>query len=214
MIVVDIETSGPFDPKKYGIWQIGAVEFNNPKNIFLEEARIDDEDEIAEEALKIIGKTEEQLRDSEKQSQNQLIKNFFEWTSKIKNKIMIAHNTPFDYGFLTAKAIKYSLENPMNRRTLDIHAIAFQKYFQINNSFPIEEGKSTMNLPKVQEFCGLEEKRIQLKEGKVIKEGTPHNALEDAKLEAECLSRILYGKSLFKEFEQFPIPENLIRSNI
>lgn len=209
MIVVDIETSGPFNPVKYGIWQIGAVEFNNPKNTFLEEARIDDEDAVAEEALKVIGKTEEQLRNSDKQSQKQLLENFFEWVSKIENKIIIAHNTPFDYGFLTAKALKYDLKNLIGRRTLDIHAIAFQKYFQINGSFPIQEGKSTMNLSKVQEFCGLEEKRIQVKEGKVIKEGTPHNALEDAKLEAECLSRILYGKTLFEEFEQFPLPETL-----
>jgi len=42
MIVVDIETSG-IDYNRVGIWQIGAIEFENQ---FLEESRIDDEDEI------------------------------------------------------------------------------------------------------------------------------------------------------------------------
>ena len=61
MIVVDIETSGLY-PEKHGIWQIGALDFYNSQNVFLEEARIDDEDEISEEALKIIGKTKAELR--------------------------------------------------------------------------------------------------------------------------------------------------------
>src|SRR3989344_2210608 len=100
MIVVDIETSGNFDPYKNGIWQIGAVEFENPSNTFLEEAKIDDEDAVEEGALKVTGKTEEQLRDKHKQSQKQLLINFFEWCSKIKDKTLVAHNTPFDYGFI------------------------------------------------------------------------------------------------------------------
>ena len=40
MIVVDIETSGLY-PEKHGIWQIGALDFYNSQNVFLEEARID-----------------------------------------------------------------------------------------------------------------------------------------------------------------------------
>ena len=49
MIALDIETSGG-NPVKYGIWQIGAIELENPKNIFLEEARIDEEDEVQKES--------------------------------------------------------------------------------------------------------------------------------------------------------------------
>lgn len=66
-----------------------------------------------------------------------------------------------------------------------------------------------MGLPEVLNFCGLQDNRIRLKETEVVKEGKPHNALEDAKLEAECLSRILYGKKLFQEFSRFDIPERL-----
>ncbi len=209
MIIVDIETSGNFDPVKNGIWQIGAVEFENPSNVFLQEGRIDDEDAVEEGAIKVTGKTEAEMRDRNKQSQKELLKNFFGWVEKIKDKTLVAHNTPFDYGFLIMKATKYNLKFPFSHRTLDLHPIAFLKYFQIKNILPIEEGKSIMNLPKVIEFCGMKDERIQLKGNEIIKEGKPHNALEDAKVEAECLSRILYGKVLFEEFVAFSVPEKL-----
>lgn len=209
MIVIDIETSGNFDPVKNGIWQIGAVEFENPENTFLEESKIDDEDDIEDEALKVTGKTIEELRDKTKQSQKQLLENFFNWISKIENKTIIAHNTPFDYGFLVLKAKKYNLEIPFQHRTFDLHVIASMKYFEIKKKFLMREGKSEMNLPKVIEFCGMKDNRIQLKDKEIVKEGKPHNALEDAKLEAECFSRIVYGRILFSEFKKFPVPDYL-----
>ncbi len=209
MIIVDIETSGNFNPGVNGIWQIGAVEFDNPNNIFLEEARIDDEDNVEDGALKVTGKTVEELRDKSKQSQKQLLQNFFEWASKINNKTLVAHNTPFDYGFLFLRAKKYGLEFPFSHRTFDLHVFAVAKYFEINKKLPFEEGKSKMNLPTIIEFCGLKDNRIQLKENEVVKDGESHNGLVDAKLEAECLSRILYGKNLIQNYKDFPIPEYL-----
>jgi len=209
MIIVDLETGGTFNPSKYGIWQVGAVEFANPSNTFLEEARIDDSDETQEGALKVTGKTEEELRDKTKQSQKELLENFFTWVEKIENKILVAHSTPFDYSYLSLRAEKYDLKFPFNYRTIDLQPIAFQKYFQLYKKLPIKDGKSIMSLPNVLKFCGIEDPRIQLSGTDVLKEGTPHNALEDAKLEAECLSRILYGKPLLPEFEHFPIPKTL-----
>ena len=47
MIILDIETSG-LRPEENGIWQIGAVDFYNPENIFLDECRIDQEDKVEE----------------------------------------------------------------------------------------------------------------------------------------------------------------------
>ena len=52
MIVLDIETSG-LHPSEHGIWQIGAIDFSNPEDTFLEEACIDKEDRVEEPALKI-----------------------------------------------------------------------------------------------------------------------------------------------------------------
>ena len=72
---LDIETTG-INTGEGGIWQIGAFELENPESYFLQEGRIDDEDKIMEEALKITEKTEEELRDKNKQSQKQLILNF------------------------------------------------------------------------------------------------------------------------------------------
>ena len=62
MIVLDIETTGALFPDKRGIWQIAAMEFENPKNFFFQEARIDDSDEIDQIALEITGKTENMQR--------------------------------------------------------------------------------------------------------------------------------------------------------
>lgn len=208
MIVIDIETSGNLDMKN-GIWQIGAVEFENPENNFLQDSRIDDEDYVEEGALKVTGKTEDELRDKKKQSQKGLLENFFEWVSKIENKTFVAHNTPFDYGFITLKAKKYGLQIPFNHRTLDLHVFAVAKYFEIHKELPMKNGMSWFGLAKILDFCGIEDKRIHLSGTSVVKTGKPHNGLEDAKLEAECLSRILYGKNMFNDFKEFDVPEYL-----
>ena len=94
-IVMDLETSG-LDIEKSGIWQIGAIDLNTMEE-FLEEGRIDDEDIIDESALIVIGKTEEQLRDKNKQSQKELLEKFFKWISeKDKVKIFLCQNHQFD----------------------------------------------------------------------------------------------------------------------
>ena len=213
MIIVDIETSGNFEPYKNGIWQIGAVEFDNPRNTFFGEGRIDEGDAVEEVALKVIGKTEQQLRNAKKQSQKELLENFFKWVEKINNKILVAQNVSFDYGFLFLRAKKYNLKFPFHYRSIDLPTIAFHKYFMINKKLPIEEGKNIFSLAKILEMCGMRDERVQMKENEVVKEGKPHNALEDAKLEAECLSRILYGKNVFPEFRNFPVPKFLKKFN-
>ena len=43
----------------------------------------------------------------------------------------------------------------------------------------------------------------------VVKEGKPHNGLDDAMLEAECLSRIVYGKNLLEKFLRSDVPKYL-----
>lgn len=205
MIVVDVEASGVSNFYKSGVWQIGAVEFENPSNTFLQEARIDDEDNVEDEALKVTGKTKSELRDKNKQSQKKMLKDFFRWVSKIENKTFVSHN-PFDYGILRMKAGKYGLTFPFEYRVLDIHSIAFAKFKDIKKKIPFENGKSAMNLSSIIKFCGLRDNRRLVEEGSILKEGNPHNGLEDAKLEAECLSRILYGKGLFDKFKEFEVP--------
>jgi hypothetical protein len=39
----------------------------------------------------------------------------------------------------------------------------------------------------------------------------PHNGLRGAKIEAEALSRLIYGKNLLEEYKEFKIPQYLER---
>ena len=198
MIVLDIETSG-LNFNKCGIWQIGALDLINPLNVFLDVARIDDKDEIEEGALRVTGKTFNELRDTNKKSQKELIENFFNWFNKTEYKNCICQNPQFDLGFLITKSVKYGLEIPFHHRAFDLHSIASFKYFQIYGKFLIKEGKSDMGLTNTLKFCGLEDNR------------KTHNALEDCKLTAECFSRLIYGKNLFSEYNNFKIPEYLVQ---
>lgn len=208
MIVVDIETSGPDigQVDKIGIWQIGALIFEKPKLTFLQEGRIDDTDIIdnvtgPKTVYEVTGKTEAQLRDRKKQSPAGLLDNFFQWCKYNNQRIAICQNPIFDLGFLNYKARKYGLDCPLHYRSFDLHSLAQERYFKINKSFLFEQDKlgikSGMGLKKILEFVGLKDER------KV------HNALEDAKLTAECFSRIMYDKNLLPEYKKFPVPKYL-----
>ena len=209
-VVLDIETSG-LDRIKCGVWQIGAIDLNTMEE-FLEEGRIDDDDAIENDALLVIGKTEEYLRDEEKQSQKELIGQFFKWISGRAMRNVLCQNPQFDVSVIEIRAKKYGLKKPIQHRAFDLHTVAQAMHLKINKEFLIRPGKDTsgfesnMNLTNVLEFCGIPDNRTQLIDGKVMQKGKPHNALEDCKLTAECFSRLLYGKNMFPEFTKYKIP--------
>ncbi len=68
-----------------------------------------------------------------------------------------------------------------------------------------------MGLRNILKLCGIEDERRSVREDKISREGKPHNALEDAKLTAECFSRLVYGKNLFPEYAKFKIPGELTK---
>tara|TARA_Y100000310_G_C20620758_1_gene783149 strand:+ start:296 stop:898 length:603 start_codon:yes stop_codon:yes gene_type:complete len=199
MIVFDIETSG-LDKVKCGIWQIGAYDLNSGET-FLEEGRIDDEDQAidggSKPLIEVIGKTEEDLRNPNKQSQKELIEKFLAWIDSKNSKNVLCMIPDFDVGFLQIKANKYDLKLPFSHRTFDLHSFAQLKFHEINKNFNLKEGKSNLGLDNITKFCGMEDNRNY------------HNALEDSKLTAECFSRIVYGKNLIEEFKAYPIPSYL-----
>ena len=210
MIVLDIETSG-LDSGRCGIWQIGAIDLRS-KREFLQEARIDGEDVIEVEALKVTGKTEKELRDSKKQSQKEMIINYLDWLNHVKEKMFTGQNVGWDISFIQNKCIRYMIIDRFreihSQRSIDLHAVVQERYFQIHGHYFIDgKGKSKMNLSQELEFCGLPDERINLQGSVVVKEGKPHNALEDCRLEGEIFSRLKYGKNLFLEYTQFKIPE-------
>lgn len=196
MIVVDIETSG-MHYVECGIFQIGAIDTDNPENHFVDECRIDDDDIVIQEALDVTGKTEKYLRDTNKQSQKQLLEKFITWCGSIKIKNFVCQNPQFDFAFIKIKTEKYGLQMPVHFRCFDLHTAASLKYVQVYGQLLTRNNHSDMGLPNVLRFCGMEDDR------------TTHDALEDAELTAECLSRIFYGKNLLKKFEAYAIPKYL-----
>ena len=212
-IVLDIETSG-LDRIRCGIWQIGAIDLNTMEE-FIEESRIDNDDIVESEALIVIGKTEEELRDEDKQSQKEMLQNFFRWMDGRALRNLLCQNPQFDVSFLEIRAKKYGVKKTMQHRAFDLHTVAQVMHLRINNEFLIRAGKDTsgfesnMNLTNILNICGLPDKRRILIEGQVVQEGNPHNAIEDCKLTAECFGRLLYGKSLFQEYSKYEIPEEL-----
>lgn len=201
MIVIDIETSG-LDQERCGLWQIGAVKLEKPEIQFLDESRIDDDDFIEPFALEITNKREEYLRDKTKKSQKELLKEFFKWLEENDDRLCAFQNPQFDMGFLFNKARKYGLDIAFHHRAIDLHSVAVIKYYQLYNKFLIRDKRSDMGLTNILRFCGMEDNRVS------------QNALEDAKLTAECLSRILFGKPLFDDFSEFYVPEHLIKNGV
>lgn len=211
MIVLDIETSG-LDMLKCSIWQIGALDFDNPQDYFLQEGRIDEDDYVDPAALVLLGKTEAELRDKSKQSQRELISNFQRWVERLIGRNAVCQNPQFDFSWIETKCRKYDIKNLLKHRIFDLHSIAQSRYHDKHGKFLLdkEEG-SAMNLSNILEMCGIPDKRREMRGSEIIREGTPHNALEDARLTAECLSRILYGKGKFQEFSEYAVPDYLIK---
>jgi len=203
MIIVDLEMSG-MNIEKCGIWQIGAIDTDNPGDTFLEEARVEDEYELLLQETtpeKLFGKTEEQLRDKNKQSEKELLEHFFRWAKKSKVGNVAGHCIAYDFSFLQQKAFKYELEFPFSHRTFDTHSIASAKYLELKGKLLMKKDKqgmiSDMGLSNVLEFVGMKDERVF------------HDALGDAKLTAECFIRLLYGKNLLSEYSEYKIPEYL-----
>lgn len=210
MIIIDIETTG-VNFWENGILSIGALCFNNPEKQFYEECRIDEDDIITEDALKINGFSKEEIKSEEKQTQEELVRNFIKWMNEQDLRILAGSNVGFfDLNFIKTKAKKYDIQLKMRFRSLDLCSVAQTRFFQIFGKFLLDDYKENgMSLPEVLKFCGIKDERIEIRDGRLIRQGKKHNALEDCKLEAECFSRLLSGKNLFEEYKKFPIPEYL-----
>lgn len=187
MIVLDIETTG-VNEHKNSLISIAALELENPSNQFYGECRPWEGAEITDKALKINGFTRAQLA-SQQKSHAQLVKEFLAWTKPIKNKTIAGHNVWFDTIFLKAALLREGLIDEgfhwmFGRRYVDVHAIAYEHFARQGKLILNAEGISAINLDKILEFLGIQVR------------GGYRNALEDAQLTAEVLSRLVYGKPL------------------
>lgn len=197
MIIVDVETSG-VNPKMNSIVSIGAVNFLDPQDQFYGECRVWDGAEIAEIALKVNGFTVEQLKDPKKKSVEELIGEFAKWLESFENKTLAGQNPTFDRDFLNASAKRAGRKMLFWRRAIDLHAICYAHMLGRRLDVPVEEQRSAITSDMAFNYVGLP------------KEPRPHNALTGAKMEAESFSRLIYGKSLLKEFETHAVPRYLL----
>lgn len=196
MIVVDIETTG-LDPTKHSIVSIGALDFSDPQNQFYQECRIFDGAEITLEALEINGFSEEQVRDGNKKSLEQAVKEFFLWSDSCSDKTLAGENPSFDRDFLRASAERYGILWTFGYRTIDLHSLCYSHYIRRGMNPPNKNGRTDLNLDKILNYVGLPS------------EPRPHHALTGAKMEAEALSRFIYGKPLLEEFKRYELPYHL-----
>ncbi len=194
MIVVDVEASG-VEAHKHSIVSVGALDFANPSNRFYEECRVWDGAHIMDDALAVNGFTKEQITDPKKPSEADLAHAFIRWSEGVEEKTLAGQNVSFDRDFL-----KYACERaghtdwPFAYRTIDTHTLCYMHMINRGMQPPVAKKRSALDLDAVLNYCGIPE------------EPHPHNALTGALSHAEVISRLLYGRKLLPEFEQFEIP--------
>ena len=196
MLVIDVEASGT-EAHKHSIVSLGALDLFNPSNRIYEECRVWDGAHIMDEALKVNGFTMEQVTDTKKQSEADLVHRFLDWSKDLKDRTLAGQNVSFDRDF-----VKYACERaghtewPFAYRTIDTHTLCWAHMVNRGIQPPIDpkHRRSSLNLDAVLNYCGIPE------------EPDPHNALTGALSHAEVISRLLYGRKLLPEFEQFEIP--------
>lgn len=193
MIVADVEASGT-EYHKHSIVSVGALEFERPENRFYAECRIWDGAHIMEEALEVNGFTEAEITDPKKQSEAELAIAFLEWVTSCKEHTLLGQNVSFDRDFLKASAERAHLNWPLAYRTVDTHTLAYMHYVLRGKSIPTVHQRSGLDLDAILNYVGIPQ------------EPTPHNALTGALSHAEVASRLLYGKKLLPEFDQYEIP--------
>jgi DNA polymerase III epsilon subunit-like protein len=193
MIVIDIEASGT-NYEKHSILSLGALDFNDPTNRLYLECRIWDGAHIDPEAIAVCGFTEEQARDSSKQTEAQLIAQFMTWADGIEDQTFAGQNVSFDRDFVRVACERAGYNYPFAHRTIDTHTLAYMHHVLHGKEIPIDKRHSALNLDAILNYVGIPA------------EPEPHNALTGALVHAEVISRLLYNKPLLPEFAAYPMP--------
>lgn len=169
-ISVDIESSGPI-PGEYSLLSIGACLLSDPKESFYTELRPDsqkhDPEAVAITGLDLASLTLSGLPPLEAMEQ------FNSWINSVskpkQQTILVGFNAPFDWSFINYYFHKYLGFNPFGFTAIDIKA-----YYMGLNKCSWEDTKSSKIVEKL---------RPHLRNN--------HNALEDAKFQAELFSLML-----------------------
>ena len=195
MLIIDIEASGT-NYQKHSIVSLGAIDFSNPSRQFYLECKIWEGSHIMDEALAVNGFTKEQIIDSSKLTEAELVWQFMEWSEELSDRTLAGQNVSFDRDMLRAASERAGLNWTLPYRTIDTHTMCYMHMVKRGILPPVdpEHKRSSLNLDVIMNYCGIDN------------EPKPHNALTGAKSHAEVISRLLYDKPLLPEFTQFKIP--------
>lgn len=194
MIIVDIEASG-LDIRKHALLSFGAVDFSNPERQFYAEPKMWEGAACDPESLAVNGFTEEQCHDSNRRDLQEVMEEFFEWVQQTEERTLVGQNPCLDRSFINDAFARSHIGWNFAYRTIDLHSIAYADHIHRKIPVPTENNRTGINLDTILKYVGIPE------------EPRPHNGLVGAKVEAEALSRILYGKNLLPEFAQYPVPD-------
>ncbi len=195
MIAIDIEASGT-NPNTHSIISIGAVDLNDKDKRFYGECRIWDGAHISEEATAIHGQTDEEITDTKKQTEGELVEKFMRWIDSCEDRTLVGQNVSFDRDFIKHACARIHLECSLAHRIIDTHSLCYMHIIKRGLVPPFDEIKrhSALNLDAVLQYCGIPE------------EPKPHNALTGAISHAEVAHRLLYDKKFLPEFDKFEMP--------
>ncbi len=196
MIVLDAEFTG-LNPQQHSLISIGAIEFENPSNQFYVECRPWEGADYMEEAMEVNGFTWEEVNALPK-SLEEGLKEFEKWMAGVGEHTLAGQNIAHsDLTFLETSYERYDMNHIFAHRSIDTHTLAYMHLVKRGETPPVEKGRSAMGSTFIQNYVGIPE------------EPKPHNALNGAKVAAEAISRLLYGKNLLPEFAENPVPEYL-----
>lgn len=192
MIIADIEASG-LDPRKHSILSIGAIELEHPERQFYGECRIWDGAKIMDDAIEVNGFSKENCVDTRKQTVEELMQSFLAWVEESEDKTLGGQNPSFDRDFLNDSFGRSHIGWHFSYRTLDLHSMAYLDMIKRGFVIPHKNKRAEITSDDIFSYVGIPT------------EPKPHNALNGALYEAEAFSRIMYGKKLLPQFEEFPI---------
>ena len=195
MIIIDIEATGT-NPNKHSILSIGAIDFTRPERRFYGECYMWEGAHIMDEALVINGFTEDQVRDTSKMSEAELVTQFMEWTEECGERTLVGQSVSFDRAYLVAACDRAHLQCDLPFRTLDTHTMCYMHMVKAGSTPEVDpqHRRTNISLDVVLAYCGIPG------------EPRPHNALTGAMCHGEVAARLLYGRGLLPEFEQYPLP--------
>jgi DNA polymerase III epsilon subunit-like protein len=123
------------------------------------------------------------------------LEDLLEWIQTCEEWTIAGHNVHCDIEFIDRAAREFDIEplghgrgGVFHDRIIDTHSLVW-----------MDSVRSGKNLPKGGRYSDVSSDFV-FKHVGIDHERDTHNALEDAKLTAEAISRLLYDKKLFDEF--------------